>query len=232
MRIILILITISFVIACKKKNNAAETPFVWPAGTGEYAPYTTGSKFTYEVTTTTPATVDSFTYTVTKDTVIDGLTCKKLESNKPVLANTIYVNYGNGVRTEYTFNTTFQSISVPVVKQEVLKDATPVNGTWNNVLNVNVPAMPPTLPIPLTVPITFAYTMKQRDITKNILSKDYANTFQVQLVASLPSNLTGFLPAGTPSSVTTDSYFSKGVGLSQRDLATGATKIKSFNVVK
>jgi hypothetical protein len=223
-------ITLLFLFACKKKKDDSMPAFVWPDGTGEYAPYTLNSTFVYE--TTTGAIIDSFTYTVTKDTILDGLKCRKLESNKPTLANNIYVNYGNGVRTDFVLNTSFNGITIPLVKQELLKEATPVNGTWSAILNVNVPAMPPTIPIPLSVPVTFTYTLMQKDITKNILGKDYANTYEVKQVGALPASIIAFLPAGTPSSATVNNFFSKGVGLSQRDALATSFKIKRFNVIK
>ncbi len=216
--------------ACKKKKDDTIPAFVWPDGTGEYAPYTLNSTFVYETSSVTGT--DSFTYTVTKDTVLDGLKCRKLESSKPNLANTLYVNYGNGIRTDFILNSSFNGFNIPLIKQELLKEATPINGTWTGSFNVSVPAMPPTIPIPLTVPVTFTYTMLQKDFVKNILAKDYANTYAVKQVGALPASVIAFLPAGTPSSVTVDNYFSKGVGISQKDATGTSFKIKRYNIIK
>jgi hypothetical protein len=221
-----IIFLLVLVIASCKKNTTEETPagFVWPEGTGEYAPNTLGSTFTFETSTTTPVVTDSFTYTVTKDTTIDALKYKKLESNKPVLASTYYCNYNAGVRTEITYNTSTNGISIPVIKQTVLKDNVPVTNNWVEGLNVNVPG------IPVAIPVTFTYTIMQKDFTKTILGKDYANTIYVKQVASLPGGIA--LPPGTPSTVQVDNNFSKGVGLSQRDLPNTSIKIKRYNVIK
>jgi hypothetical protein len=225
------LIGISFlVIAACKKNSGGEPAFQWPEGTGEYAPYTLGSTFTYEVSTTAPASVDSTTYTVTKDTTIDGLKFKKLASSKPTVASDLYVNYNNGIRTDITLNTSFSGVNVPVVKLEVLKDGLAVNGTWSGTLNVSVPVPPPINTFPVAV--AFNYTIMQKDFTKNILAKDYTGTITVKQVATLPSSVIPFLPVGTPSTIQIDNFFSKGVGLSQRDAPNTSFKIKRYNVVK
>jgi hypothetical protein len=220
-----------FLFSCKKKNTSPAA-FQWPNGTGEYAPYTLGSTFVYESTTTAPAATDSFTYTVTKDTTIEGLSFKKLESNKPNLASTFFCNINGGIRTEITYNTTFSGINVPIIKLETLKESVAASGTWSGSFNVTVPANPPAIPIPIPLTISVAYTLMQKDFTKNILAKDYVNTFHVKQIASLPASVIGFLPPGTPSSFQIENYFSKGVGLAQRDGPNASIKIKRYNVVK
>jgi hypothetical protein len=231
MRFLFFIAVILILVSCKKKKSETTTSFQWPDGTGEYAPYTMGSTFTFETNSATG--IDSFTYTVKKDTVIDGLKCMKLESNKPLLASNLFVNYGNGVRTEFSINGNFNGIALPSpLKQEVLKEATAINGTWSSVVNINVPAMPPTIPIPLTIPVNFNYTMMQKDIVKNILSKDYSGTYAVKLIGSLPANIAALLPAGTPSSMQVDAFYSKGVGLSQRVTTANTASIKRYNVIK
>jgi hypothetical protein len=207
--------------ACKKKDD---TPagFTWPDGTGDYAPYTNGSTFVYEVNNSAPASVDSFTYTVTKDTTIDGLKYRKLESNKPLIATTLYCNYNNGVRTEITYNSTFSGLNIPIIKQTVLKVNEAQGVQWNEILSVNVSGF--------SVPVTFTYNNVQKGITKNVLSKDYANTIFTKQVATIP-NLP-ILPPGTPTSITIDNYFAKDFGLVQRDAPNIVYKLKRANVVK
>ncbi len=215
-------------VSCKKDDEDVPPPpptgFQWPAGTGEYAPYTNGSTFIYQIESGTPVTVDSFTYTVTKDTTIGGATYKKLESNKPYLANTFYCNYNAGIRTEITYNADFQGVvTIPVLTQTVLKDNVPVTNSWNESLNVAVSGF--------QIPVTFTYTIQQRDFVKNILGKDYASTIAVKQVASIPSVIATQL--GLPfSSVQIDNFFSKGVGLVQREAINNIIKIKRYNVIK
>jgi hypothetical protein len=214
--------------ACKKSTTEEPAPapvgFQWPAGTSDYAPYTNGSTFTFETSTGTPAVIDSFTYTVAKDTPINGLTFRKLVSNKPALASTYYANYNAGVNTEITYNFNFQGFTIPQLTQTVLKETVAVNGTWTEPLTLNIPGVP----IPVTV--TFTHTMLQKDITKNILAKDYPNTFEVKQVISIDPALAAL--AGIPASVTINNFYSKAVGRVQREATNGTVKIKRFNVIK
>ncbi len=219
---------VTLLAACKKNSDDVVPPvttFQWPAGTGEYAPYTLGSTFVYEIASGTPTVIDSFTYTVTKDTTINSLPYKKLESNKPALGVTYYSNYTNGVVTNITYNLNFQGlVTVPVVTQIVLKDNVPVTTTWNETLIVTVPGFP------LPVGVMFVYTIMQKDFTKNILGKDYLNTIYVKQVINLPAGLP--LPPGIPASTQIDNYYAKGVGIAQRDATGNVLKIKRYNIIK
>ncbi len=215
--------------ACKKKGVDDTPPpatgFTWPAGTSDYAPTTINSTFTYEITTGTPAVIDSFTYKVTKDTTIAGAKYYKLVSNKDTLAPTYFSNYNAGVITNINYNLNFQGqITLPEFKQTIIKDNVPLNATWNE--------SPPVSYLGFPINVLLVYTILQKDFTKTVLAKDYANTITVKQVIniSLPG---GFpLPAGIPASTQIDNYFAKGVGLIQKDLTGSTQKIKRFNIVK
>ncbi len=210
---------------CKNNYEDVILPdfsFQWPAGTSDYAPYTNGSTFTFESTSGTPAVIDSFTYTVTKDTLITGATYRKLESNKPALGPIFYANYNAGVVTNIAYNFSLQGVTIPVVTQTVLKDNVPVNTTWNESLNVTASGF--------TVPVTFTYTIMQKDYTKTILSKDYTNTIYAKQQIGIPANIALLL--NIPATTQVDNYFAKGVGLVQKDAPTTSIKIKRYNVVK
>jgi hypothetical protein len=144
--------------SCQKSTNEEIVPTatssLWPAGTGNYATNTNVSTFTFQKVSGTVSVADSFTYTVTKDTAIDDLTYRKLESNKPALVPTYYVNYNAGVITNITYGFTIQGFTIPVVKQTVLKDNVPVNNTWSESINANVP-------------VTLNYTLVQKDFKKH-----------------------------------------------------------------
>ena len=223
--------SISFCIiifsACKKKSveDVVSTPtgFQWPAGTGEYAPNTNGSTFTFEIITGTASVTDSFTYTVIKDTTIGGLNYKKLESNKPALGPTYFANYNAGVVTNITYNFTVQGYSVPVLKQTVLKDNVPVNNFWSDTLIVAVPLVG-------NVPVSFTSTLMQKDFVKTILSKDYPNTIYAKQIVGIPITIAALL--GIPATSQIDNYFAKGVGLVQKDATGNNVKIKRYNVIK
>ncbi len=216
-------------ISCKKSATEAATPtgYQWPAGTSEYAPYTNGSTFTFETSTGTPVVVDSFTYTVTKDTAISGKTFRKLQSNKPSLAATYFTNFSDNVITEISYNNSFQGVAIPPILQTVLLDNVAVNTVWKDSTTVTVPYNGFNIPIP----VSFNYTMLQKDITKNILSKDYVNTFEVKQIISIPQQYS--TAANLPTnSVQLNNFYSKGVGRIQRDAQASSIKIKRYNVVK
>jgi hypothetical protein len=212
-----------FFSACKKNSDDEIAPapidFQWSAGTGDYAPHTTGFTFTFETVSHTPYVTDSFTYTVTKDTLIGGATYRKLESNKPALGPTYYANYNAGVVTNITYNLSFQGFILPTVKQTVLKDNVPVNNTWNETLDVTVSG--------ITVPVSFNYTLVQKDFVKTILGKDYANTIYAKQVITINSPL-----GPPPAPIQVDNYFAKGVGLVQKDATGNNIKIKRYNITK
>jgi hypothetical protein len=214
--------------ACKKKDiivEPAPTGFQWPAGTSDYAPNTLGSTFTFETSTGTPAVIDSFTYTVVKDTMINAAKYYKLTSNKPAVASAYYSNYANGVVTEINYSFNFQGVSIPVVTQTVLKDNVAVTNSWTDQLNVTIPG------VPLPIPVTFTHTLMQKDITKNVLSKDYANAIEVKDVISIPPQIAQI--AGLPvSSIQVNNFYGKGVGLIQKDATGSIQKIKRYNIVK
>jgi hypothetical protein len=221
------IITLSFLSAiffsaCKKKDTVVE-PNQWPEGTSDYAPNTIGSTFTFETSTGTPAVIDSFTYTVVKDTTINGVKYYKLTSNKPAVATTYYSNYTNGVVTEINYNFTFQGFSIPNVTQTVVKDNVPVSTAWNDLLTIVYSGFP--------VQVTFAHTLMQNDITKNVLNKDYANAIEVKDVISIPPQYAQL--ANLPfSSIQVNNFYGKGVGLIQKDGTGNIQKIKRFNIVK
>jgi hypothetical protein len=211
--------------ACKKNADDEVVPvvptgFQWPAGTSDYAPHTNGSTFTFEIVSGTPAVTDSFTYTVTKDTAIDGLTYRKLESSKPALAPTYYANYNAGVITNISYNVNFQNqVTVPKIKQTILKDNVPVSTTWADTLNVVVSGF--------GIPVYFANTLTQKDVVKNILGKDYSSVIYSKQVITISSP---FGPSPAPTQI--DNYFAKGIGLVQKDATGNNVKIKRYNIVK
>ncbi len=218
--------------SCREDDAPYINPtFQWPVGTSDYAPYTVGSTFAYEIKNTNPAQTDSFTLTVEKDTVISGLMYYKLVSSKPALQPTYFVNYNNGNLTEITYKLDYLNLGaiiVPKVLETTLKENLAVNDTW-------VESMIVTYGIDLTV--TFTHTMLQKNYTKRVLDKDFANTIAVkELIATIIPP--GFpWPSGVPTNSQFDNFYAKGAGLVQRDvysesILASIIKLKSYNIVK
>jgi hypothetical protein len=211
-----------------KHDEIVTPPYTWPEGTSAYAPYTIGSTFTFEISNIASPAVDSFTYVVTKDSIINGFTYHKLESNKPKVGPTYFANYNNGNLTEITYNLDYLGlgvITVPYVLETTLKENVGINDTWLESLVVNYSGV--------NLNVTFAHTMLQKYYTKSILSKDFDNTIAVREVIStiIPP---GFpWPSTVPTTSQFDNYYSKGAGLVQRDISDGTSiKLKRYNIVK
>ncbi len=209
----------------------------WPEGTSDYAPYTVGSTFTYELKTTNPAKTDSFNLTVSKDTIINGLKYYKLVSNKTGLQPTYFVNDNNGNLTEITYNLDYLNLGaiiVPSVLETTLKENLSVNDTWSESMPVYFPVSP-TLNADITV--TFAHTILQKNFTKRVLDIDYTNTINVNEIITSVAPLWFIWPIGVPQTSQFDNFYAKGAGLVKRDVYSGGTlkstqNLKSFNIVK
>jgi hypothetical protein len=218
-----------------EKEDAPIIPinFIWPEGTSDYAPYTIGSVFAYELKTVNPAKTDSFTLTVAKDTTINNFKYYKLVSSKPELQPTYFVNYNNGNLTEITYDLDYLglgAIIVPKVLETTLKENLAVNETWSEGMLVQYPVSPTQL---VDLNVTFGHTMIQKNFTKRVLNIDFANTIAVREVIStiIPP---GFpWPTWVPTTSQFDNFYAKGAGLVQRDVSTGSTlKLKRYNILK
>lgn len=221
---------ITFLSSCQKEIVPIinfETP--WPEGTSDYAPYTVGSTFTYEAKSWSPASTDSFTYTVTKDTTINSLKYYKLESDKPAVgpSPTYFVNYNNGYLTENTYNLNFLgALTIPVLSENTFRVNEPVNAVWNETL-------PPLTYSGIPVLVDFIYTVMQKDYTKTVLDNNFANTTYVKEVTNIRLGGGVPLPPGIPSTIQYDNFYAKGAGLVERDISLGTTqKLKSFKISK
>jgi hypothetical protein len=220
--------------SCQKEDiPVTPTNFTWPEGTSDFAPYTIGSTFAYEIKTMNPAKTDSFSLTVAKDTTINNFKYYKLVSSKPELQPNYFVNYNNGNLTEITYNLDYLglgAIIVPEVLETTLKENLTVNDTWFESKVVTYPTSPTT---GVDLNVTFAHTMLQKNYTKRVLDIDFANCIAIKEVIStiIPP---GFpWPPTVPTTSQFDNFYAKGSGLVQRDVSNGTTqKLKRFNIVK
>ncbi len=220
--------------SCEREDVPVNTNyFQWPEGTSDYAPYTIGSTFAYELKTTNPAKTDSFTLTVAKDTIINSLRYYKLVSNKPELQPTYFVNYNNGNLTEITYNLDYLNLGaiiVPAVLETTLKENLAINDTWNEGMVVTYPTSPTT---GVNLNVTFDHTIINKNYTKRVLDKDFLSCIAVRQVIStiIPP---GFpWPPNVPITSQFDNYYAKGAGLIQRDVSNGTTqKLVRNNIIK
>ena len=206
-------------------GGGGTTPvFVWPAGTGEFAPYTTGSTFVFQREVGAPAVIDSFTLTITGDTMIAGQTYKRVISSNTTASPNYFVNYNAGVVTEVIYNFSLQTVTIPTLTQTVLKDTANVSTSWNEILNLTVSGF--------TFPVTFTYTVMQKNIVKNVLGVDYPNTFDIKQNVGIPAQIAQI--ANIPANTVVQNFYAKGVGRVAREALTTNTflKLKRYNVVR
>jgi hypothetical protein len=205
----------------------------WPEGTSVYAPYTIGSTFKYEVSIVNPTAgqppiIDFFTYTVTKDTLIDGLKFKKLDSNNKPIAGNYYCHYDQitGERTEINLNANFAGVAIAKLKENTIRVKEEVNATWNGGFTGFLPSV--------TSPIngTINYKILKRDFVKNVLSKDYYGSFEIEQVFSLT------IPGIGDQAVQVNNFYAKNAGVIQRDFPSDGSfgiynyKLKESNIIK
>ena len=224
--------------SCREDDAPYINPtFQWPVGTSDYAPYTVGSTFAYEIKNTNPAQTDSFTLTVEKDTVISGLMYYKLVSSKPAIQPTYFVNYNNGNLTEITYNLDYLNLGaiiVPKVLETTLKENLAVNDTWVESMVVQYP-LSPTQFVDITV--AFSHTMLEKNFTKRVFDKDFSSTIAVKQIITSIAPSWFIWPLGVPTTSQFDNFYAKGAGLVQRDVYSEITlkstqKLKSYNIVK
>ncbi len=236
MKKIFLFLTLSVILfsSCNKEDDPIRLPdFSWPQGTSDYAPYTVGSTFAYEITTVNPSKTDSFKLTVEKDTIINSLRYYKLVSNKQELQPTYFVNYSNGNLTEITYNLDYLglgAIIVPVVLETTLKENLSINDTWNEGMVVTYPTSPTT---GVNLNVTFDHTIINKNYTKRVLDRDYPLCIAVKQVIStiVPPNFPW--PPNVPITSQFDNFYASGAGLIQRNVSNGTViKLKYFDVVK
>ena len=207
------LLTIMVTGSCQKENiPSSPQTITWPEGASDYAPYTIGSTFTYVLTSYIPTLVtDNFTLTVTKDTLIGNLRFYKLESDKPSVSPSYFVNSNNGDLREVTYGLGFLGlITIDKLDEVTLKENALVNSTWSDPDKI-VPWDNGTYTIPVT--IKFGYTLLQRDFIKKICDKNYSSAIEVKEIVnvSLPAGID--YPQNAPSQLIYDNIYSKDAGL-------------------
>jgi hypothetical protein len=222
-KVIFALIVITSVFGkCGKDNTPAPPP---EPGTGDYAPYTLGSTFVYESARTTPAGTVDVTVTVTKDTTVDGLVYKKLESSNPTELATRFVNYTNGVQREASFNVNLFGTVVPKIIIVNLKENEAVNGTWNENISFNFSQLPG-----IAIPVNFKQTVTEKGTSKMVLTTNYTNVIGIKtdIAAMPPSGLV--IPPGITTNATVNNFYAKGKGLIERTLTNQTIKLKSATI--
>lgn len=192
----------SLFFSCSKSDDTPEPEVV------KYMSLTTGSKWTFDVTTN-PGTPGATTVTDTVTCTATDTTVEAGTANQRVYR---IMKHSNGNTSDYYNNTgndyyQFQMLPLDNLKIQnlYLKDNAAVGASWGQTLPVNVPGFP--TPIPITV----TNTVTSKDLTKTVNGVEYKNVILITTTITSTS-----LPAGT---IVTDirSYYAPKVGLIEGD---------------
>jgi hypothetical protein len=216
-------VSVIFLFSCKKSSDDNSNQPQPQPGTGDYAPYSTGSTFTYQSEIAGMSNKE-FTLTVSNDTTVDGLVYKKLSSSDQTIFPNRYISYNNNVQREAQFNLTVNGYTIQKLILINLKANEPVNNTWMETTTI------PIAGLPISPSANTTHKIMSKDQAQTVLTNNFMNVIHVtsNSIISIPQGIP--VPAGTPTNLTGNSYYSKGVGLVERDFLGQLIKLKSYNI--
>ncbi|WP_147243433.1 hypothetical protein [Chitinophaga flava] len=204
--LLMILAGFTLLIACSKEMSKEGTGFP----TCDYAPYTTGSSFSY-IDVGQKQDTTSYTLTVSGDTTIGGTTYKKVRDDSVFFCS----NCKDGIYTQIASLLTFQGYKADNVPLTYLKETVPQGSSWQDTVNVSNGTV--------TTKAILQHTIVQKGFTKTVNGKDYPDVIAVKLDASTIL-LDNAVPVGTVST----SYYAKGIGLIEADQTQDTIKLVSY----
>ncbi|GAA0531677.1 hypothetical protein [Chitinophaga japonensis] len=209
-----LVITGSLVLgACKKEKSREGDAPLPPVSTCGYAPYTDGSVYNYENVNAQTSDTTRFTVTVTGDSLISGISYKKLASDTA----TTYNRCDNGSYYQMVKGISFEGYTADSVMSIYLKDNVAIGSSWTDTVVVRDGADEQT--------VILTYSITQKGATKRVYDLDFTDVIAVKLDASVRI-------LGTPVSLGTlvTNYYAEGVGLIQADQAQDTTRLRSYNI--
>lgn len=207
-----LVITLLIFAACKKEVSVEEPV---SANACDYAPYTAGSVFEYEMVDV--ATQDTLDYTlrVEGDTVYNGDDFRKLTDD--FTGEYSLFRCGGGDYEQLLDVSAIPNAPADPIKTVYLKDDIALGQSWEELL-------PVTLPVIGDINITITYTIMQKGTSKDVLGTRFNDVIGVRMEVSVP-------PVLPPETLTTN-FYAKGVGLIQVDRVEDTTRLKSYTLVK
>jgi hypothetical protein len=199
------------IFSCSKEKSQEGDSITTPAAGCDYAPYTTGSSFSY-INISNNDTSD-YTLTVTGDTTINGTTYKKVGNDSVFICSACE----DGVYTQVANLLTFQGYKANDLKLTYLKDNVPAGANWRDTITVSNGSVSTTG--------VLEFTITEKDVKKTVNGKEYENVIAVRMDA-FAIVLNNPVPVGTIST----SYYGKGIGLIEADQEQDTTKIVSYTI--
>ncbi|RPD40300.1 hypothetical protein [Chitinophaga barathri] len=199
------------IFAACKKETSFEEPF--KGNTCDYAPYTTGSVFEYEMVDVATGDTLDYTLRVEGDTVYNGEDFRKLTDD--FTGEYSLFRCGGGNYQQLLDVSAIPNAPADPIKTDYLKDNMRLGESWTELL-------PVTLPVIGDVNINIAYTIIQKGTGKTVLGVQFSEVIGVRMEVSVP-------PILPPETLTTN-YYAKGVGLIQVDRFEDTTYLKTYTI--
>lgn len=229
-KLVYLFIVASLLFSCKKElsfeNSTAGNGGTGGGGTNTackdciYVPSCDGSWYDYDLEGFggTQSVTDTTKYI--KDTVISGVTFRKIYY--PVADNYVYISCTNGETRFITYDaTSLGGATTDIINYVVLKANGAINTTW--VDNIT-----------LTSGLTYVYksTLKEKNISRTVNGKTFSDVMHV--VTDVGTNVPGI---GFTVLTTSDYFYAKGVGMIEftatdptSGMVLSSQKIKSYFV--
>lgn len=210
--LIAILFAATLLFSCSKEMSREGDGALPPTSTCDYAPYTTGSSFSYMNVNSAKDTI-RYTFTVSGDTTING-NVYKIVGNDSVFTCS---SCKDGIYTQIASILTFQGYSADDLKLTYLKDNVAAGTTWRDTITVSNGGA--------STSGILEFTVTQKGVTKTVNGKDYAEVIAVRMDAYA-------LILNNPVSVGTisTSYYGKGIGLIEADQLHDTTTMLSYTL--
>jgi hypothetical protein len=195
--------------ACKKEKS---TEAVFTVSHCGYAPYSTGSAFTYQYINSSN-TSSQYTLNVTGDTTIDGAVYAKLNNGY----TDQYVRCDNGRYYLYEEAISVQDYALIPGSRLFLNDNLPKGATWNDTITAIVSGMPQKG--------ILQYQIIQKDTTRTVLGKQYKNVIGVRQDAALEMLGTTY-PIGNIATY----YYAENIGYIETVSPTDTIRLISYDI--
>jgi hypothetical protein len=205
-----VIVTTVLLAGCRKEKSLEE---VAPRNICDYAPYSQGSFFEYELVNVSPTDTLLYTMHVRGDSLINEEEFSLLEDD---LTGAISLfRCGNGDYVQLADVSGLSNAPTEPVKTTYLKENLSLGQTWRE-------EIPVTLLVLGDVVLTIDYTIIQKGTGKTVRGVSYKDVMGVRMDVSIPP----FLP---PTELSTN-YYAKGLGLIQADTDSDTTRLKSYTI--
>jgi len=194
----LLCLLVGTLVSCEKEKKSELKP-----AEQDYLPTTAGSTWNYGGSSPYSVTATGATK------VINSKTYHEIETIQGSTSRISYVVKENGVYTAIGMVSGFENLEVTILKED-----TPVGGSWEEITNMN------------GADVKMLLSIVEKDVSKTVEGKTYNKVINVEMVQSF-----SIMGIDLGLEVTSHYYFAKGVGLILSELGTGEqVSLLSYNI--